>query len=181
MVGRGVLAVEWHKMLVPDTPLLEIVVRGSLVYLALFTLLRVVLKRQSGGLGVTDLLVVVLIADAAQNAMAGDYTSVPDGVLLVAVIVGWAWLLDFAAYYVPFFARLVNPPKLPLVRDGQMLVHNMRRELVTREELMSQLREQGVADVRRVRAAYLEPDGRVSVLTDDSDESPRGTPQRTMS
>lgn len=63
-----IVGVEWAKMLIPDTPLLEIFLRGSIVYLALFFLLRVVLKRESGTLGITDLLVVVLIADAAQNA-----------------------------------------------------------------------------------------------------------------
>ena len=71
--------VNWHDVFVPDTPLLEIFVRGTIVYLAIFALLRFVLTRQSGNLGVTDLLVIVLIADAAQNAMASEYKSVPDG------------------------------------------------------------------------------------------------------
>ncbi len=62
--------VDWAKTFLPNTPLLEIFLRGSLTYLALFFLLRIVLKRESGGMGVTDLLVIVLIADAAQNAMA---------------------------------------------------------------------------------------------------------------
>src|SRR3954447_9496651 len=106
-------------MLVPDTSLLEIFIRGTLVYLTLFVILRVVLKRQRGGVGFTDILVIVLIADAAQNSMAGDYTSVPDGVLLVAVIVGWAYSLDWLAYRLPLVARFVHPPSVPLVRGGE--------------------------------------------------------------
>lgn len=62
-------SVNWAKLFQPETPILEIVARGAVVYLAL--LLRVVLKRQAGTLCITDLLVVVLLADAAQNAMAG--------------------------------------------------------------------------------------------------------------
>lgn len=66
---------DWQQMFVPQTPLIEIVIRGTIVYLALYTMLRVVLKRQRGGVGVTDLLVLVLIADASQNAMADGYRS----------------------------------------------------------------------------------------------------------
>ncbi|MDP9388193.1 MAG: DUF421 domain-containing protein [Actinomycetota bacterium] len=161
--------IEWREILVPETPPLEILVRGTLTYLGLFLLLRVVLKRQSGALGVTDLLVVVLIADAAQNAMANDYRTVPDGLLLVAVIVGWAWVLDWLGFHIRAFERFTKPPKLPLIENGQLRLDNMRKELVTREELASQLREQGVDDVSGVRVAYMEPDGRISVLTEDGD------------
>ncbi len=161
--------VDWGKVLVPDTPVLEIFLRGTLTYLALFVLLRLVLKRESSGLAVTDVLVVVLIADAAQNAMADDYHSVPDGVLLVAVIVFWAWFLDWLGFHFPAFERFAKPPKLPLVEDGELHLENMRRELVTREELASQLREQGIEDVRHVRVAYMEPDGGISVLTGDAE------------
>src|SRR5690606_22918530 len=72
---------DWESILMPSTPLVEILVRGSLVYLALFALLRFVLKRETGTLGTTDLLVIVLLADAAQNALADDYTSIPDGII----------------------------------------------------------------------------------------------------
>src|SRR6476659_2055638 len=128
----------WRDAFAPDTPLLEIFLRGSVMYLALFGLLRGVLNRQSGAVGVTDLLVVVLIADAAQNAMAHDYKSVPDGVLLVAVIIGWSYLLDWLGHTYPAFGRLIHPPPLLLVEDGRMHRRNMRAELLTPEELMSQ-------------------------------------------
>ncbi len=159
------VGVDWREMLIPETPLLEIVLRGSAMYLALLALLRFVLKRQTAGIGNADVLVIVLIADAAQNGMADDYSSVPDGVLLVGVIVFWAWLLDWLGFRVPVVQRLAKPQKLPLVRDGRMLEQNMAIELLTEEELMSQLRLQGVSDVADVKVAYMEPDGRVSVIT----------------
>jgi uncharacterized membrane protein YcaP (DUF421 family) len=164
--------VDWNSIFVPDTPLLEIIVRGTLVYLALFALLRFVLKRQSGAVGVTDLLVVVLIADAAQNAMAHDYKSVPDGILLVAVIVGWSYALDWLGYRFPRMGRLLHPPPLLLVREGQMLRRNMRQELVTQDELMSQLREQGIDDLSKVKRACMEGDGKISVVTREGDQHP---------
>lgn len=159
--------IDWSHVFRPDLPTFEIVVRGTVMYLALFFLLRIVLKRQSAGLGVTDLLVIVLIADAAQNGMAGNYTTVPDGVLLVATIVAWAWILDWASFHVRAVERFLRPRRLLLVHDGDVLWTNMRRELVTMAELESQLRLQGIDDVRTVATAYMEPDGRISVITDD--------------
>src|SRR3954471_14594499 len=133
----GFESVNWHDVFIPDTPLVEIFVRGMIVYLAIFALLRFVLTRQSGNVGVTDLLVVVLIADAAQNAMASDYRSVPDGVLLVATIIFWSYALDWLGYRFPRVGRFVHPPPLELVRDGRLLRHNLRQELLTVEELMT--------------------------------------------
>lgn len=168
--------VRWSELFAIETPLLEIFVRGTLVYLGLFLMLRFVLKRESAGLGVSDLLVVVLIADAAQNAMSDDYQSIPDGLLLVGVVIGWAWALDVLGYRFPAVQRVVKPRKLPLVRDGQMLVANMRKELVTREELRSELRQQGIEDISEVRIAYIEPNGRISALTYDSEQRPAPKP-----
>lgn len=165
---------KWREMFYPDTPLLEIVLRGTVTYLAIFALLRLVLRRESSGLGITDVLVVVLIADAAQNGMSGGYQSLADGVVLVGVIVFWAWALDWLAFRYPAFARLVRPPKLQLVEDGRPLWRNMAREFVTIEELRSALREQGIADLEQVRAAFMEPDGTITGFTDDS--APQGTP-----
>ncbi|TDB81675.1 DUF421 domain-containing protein [Micromonospora sp. KC721] len=156
---------DWKRIFTPDSPPLEIVVRGSVIYLALFFLLRVLLKRESGTTGVTDLLVIVLIADAAQNGMADDYTSVTDGVLLVVVIIGWSYLLDALAYRWPAAARLIRPRPLLLVRDGQILRRNMRRELVTDGELYGKLRQQGVDDLADVCEVRMESDGRFSVIT----------------
>ena len=65
------------------------------MYLALFIMLRIVLKRQAGTLGMTDLLLITLLADASQNAMAGEYNSLPDGVVLVATIILWNYIFDW--------------------------------------------------------------------------------------
>lgn len=164
--------VDWRGTFVPDTSLLEIFIRGTLVYFALFTMLRLVLKRQRGGVGFTDLLVIVLIADAAQNAMAGNYTSLPDGLLLVAVIVGWAYSLDWLAYRVPLVARFVQPASVLLVRDGKLVRRNLAKENITDEELWSQLRKEGVDDLDDVEKVLMEGDGQLSVVRKDERRPP---------
>jgi len=162
------VGVDWRHALLPDTPLLEIFLRGTLTYLAIFALLRIIIKREAGGqVAYADVLVLVLIADAAQNAMAGNYNSVPDGVLLVATILFWSYALDWLGYHVPALRRLLRPAPLPLVRDGAMLRRNMRRELITEEELMSQLRQSGAEDLAEVKLAVMESDGSISVVTHD--------------
>ncbi len=159
--------IDWNDVFVPSVSLAEIFIRGSLLYLSLFFLLRLILKRQTSSVGVADLLVLVLIADASQNAMTGGYRSVTEGVFLVATIMFWSYALDWLGYHFRFLRRFLCPPPVPLIRNGKLLRRNLRKELITRGELMSQLREQGILDYKNVKGAYLEGDGEISVVTED--------------
>jgi uncharacterized membrane protein YcaP (DUF421 family) len=170
------LSIDWHKLFVPSGSLVELVVRGSILYLAILALMRV-LRREAGSIGTTDLLVVVLVADAAQNGMAGEYTSITEGLFLVAVIFGWDYALEWLSYRYPPIHRLIHPPALPLVRDGRLLLRNLRSEMLTVDDLKEQLREQGVEDIAQVKRAFLEGDGRMSVIKYGPDESAPG-PER---
>jgi uncharacterized membrane protein YcaP (DUF421 family) len=155
---------DWKSIFLPDTSLFEIILRGSIMYIALFTMLRIILKRQTGTLGMTDLLLITLLADAAQNAMAGEYKSISDGIVLVGTIIFWNYAFDWLSYKSEWFGRLIEPPPLPLIRNGRMLRRNMRLELITEDELMMQLRKQGLEDVSKVKQAYIESDGHISVI-----------------
>ena len=155
---------DWKSIFLPDVSIFEIMLRGSLMYISLFILLRVILKRQTGTLGMTDLLLITLLADASQNAMAGEYKSLPDGIGLVATIIFWNYLFDWLSFRSEWFARLIEPAPLALIKNGKLLRRNMRQELITDAELMTQLREQGLDDVAKVKEAYIESDGRISVI-----------------
>lgn len=109
------------------------------MYLALFAMLRFILRRETGSLGITDLLVIVLIADAAQNGMAGDYTSITDGLLLVVTIIGWSYLLNLLAFRYPLCQRIVQAPRVQLVRDGRMIRRNLEHEKITEDELLAEI------------------------------------------
>jgi uncharacterized membrane protein YcaP (DUF421 family) len=158
------MIMDWKSIFLLDVSLFEIILRGSLTYISLFVLLRIVLKRQTGSLGMTDLLLITLLADASQNAMAGEYKSVPGGVALVSTIIFWSYAFDWLSFKFPWFSRLIEPSPLLLIKDGKMMRRNMRQELVTEDELMSQLREQGLDDLKNVKEAYLESDGQFSVV-----------------
>ena len=158
------LEVEWDELFVPYHSLAEMFVRGTIMYLALFVILRFLMKRQAGSIGIADILVIVIIADAAQNAFAKDYRSITEGIVLVVTIVGWDYVIDWLSYRFPRFHRLIQPPPLPLIKDGNMILRNMRREYITVEELESQLRLQGVDHIKDVRTACMEGDGQISVV-----------------
>jgi len=155
---------DWWSLIEFNVSPIELIVRGSALYWFLFLVFRFVLRRDAGGLGVADVLLVVLVADASQNAMAGGYTSVTEGFVLVATLVGWNWLFDWLAFRSSGFARFVEPPPLPLIRNGRVLHRNLRAESLTVDELASQLRQHGVASASEVRLAQMEGDGRVSVI-----------------
>jgi uncharacterized membrane protein YcaP (DUF421 family) len=156
--------IEWMKLFGLSIPLAELVVRGSVMFVFLWLLFRVVIKRRVGAIGMADLLVLVIIADAAQNGMAGEYTSVTDAVVLVGTIVSWNYLFDWLAFRFPRLQRLLEPAPLLVVHDGRVLWRQMRAELLSLEELKAKLREEGVEDVAEVEKAYVEPDGKISVV-----------------
>jgi uncharacterized protein DUF421 len=158
------ISVNWHSVFVPAIGLAEIVVRGSLMYLGLFAILRIMARRQAGSFGPADLLVIVMIADAAQNGLGKDYSSVTEGLVLVLTIVAWEYLLDWISWRFPATRKYITPPSLTLIRDGRLLPENLRKEMITEDELKSQLREQDVDDYDIVKLATLEGDGRLSVL-----------------
>ena len=153
------------------TPIGEIVIRGTVMYLMLFTLLRVIVKRESGTTGISDLLVIVLIADAAQNGMSGDYKSITEGLILVGVIVGWSFVLAFVAFRSQWFAKLIRPRPLRLIRDGKVQRRNLRHEMLRLDELRGLLREQGIEEVEQVWEAWMEADGQFSVITREAHAS----------
>jgi len=156
-------AINWRELFIPTYPL-EIILRGSVIYLSIFLLMRFGLKRESGSVGTADLLMVVMIADAAQNAMAGEYKSITDGLILVLTILSWNYILDWLSFHSDVMRRILQPKPLLLIKDGQMQRQNMRKELITREELMAELRENGVEEVSDVKEARIEEDGHISVI-----------------
>ena len=155
---------DWGELFGLSVSPWELMVRGSAVYWFLVIVFRFVLRRDTGSVGIADILLLVIIADAAQNAMAGEYRSITDGLILVSTIIGWNVLIDWVCFKSPRLRRLFEPKELQLVRDGRILHRNLRQERISVEELMGKLRENGVEDVKEVKAAYIEPDGEISVI-----------------
>jgi uncharacterized membrane protein YcaP (DUF421 family) len=170
---NGLMAVDWRVLFVPHGSLVELFLRGTVLYLVLYALLRVLVRRHVGAIGVPDLLVIVLIADAAQNAMAGEYKSITEGIVLCATIIGWSVLFDWLAYRFKSLRGILEAGPLPVIKDGRMLPRNMRQEFLSRDDLLSQLREHGIDDPADVALATMEPDGQISVVRKDGADTSR--------
>ena len=123
---------------------MELIVRGSTLYWFLVLVFRFVLRRDAGSVGLADMLLLVIIADAAQNAMAGEYKTISEGLILVSTIIGWNVMIDRISYFSPRLRRFFEPDKVLLVRDGRIQHRNLRPEYLAVAELMSKLREEGL-------------------------------------
>jgi uncharacterized membrane protein YcaP (DUF421 family) len=145
-------------------PIAELLIRGTAIFWFLFLLFRFVIRRGIGAVGIADVLLLVIVADAAQNAMSGPYTTITEGCILIATIVGWNVLLDWLAFRLPSFRRFAQPHRLLLVDAGEPQQRNLARQFITLEELQSKLRQQGIESLADVKKAYLEGDGEVSVI-----------------
>lgn len=150
-------------MFTPEIPILELMARGSILYFGILILMRLMPRRTGGELATMDLIFVVLIAESAAHAL-GDFTSVTEGMVLIMVLMAWNYLVNALSYRVPLIERLVSTPPLQIVRDGRLLPRNMRREFLTEEELMSYLRQQGIDDLKEVKAAFVEGEGQITAI-----------------
>lgn len=154
----------WEELFGLHGSVLEPVIRGTIMYLSLFVLFRVVIRRRVGAVGMSDILLVVIIADAAQSGLSGESNSITDALLVVGTIFAWNWFIDWLNYHVPALQPWLEAPPLLLIENGRINRHNLRHEFVTLDELKAKLREKGVEDPREVARAYMENDGSVSVI-----------------
>jgi uncharacterized membrane protein YcaP (DUF421 family) len=168
--------VDFAEMFVPSNSVLEMFLRGTLVYIGLLVLLRS-LRREAGGLALTDILFIIILADAAQNAMASDYKSITDGAVLVCTIAFWNHMLDWLSFKFPAFEKFMRPGAVLLIRDGKILHKNRRREMVTMGELLGQLRQQGIKSPTEVKECRLEGDGHISIIKNDAKDEPPQKPK----
>jgi len=156
--------IQWDELFGLSIPALELIIRGTAVYWFLFLLFRFVLRREIGSIGLTDVLFVVVVADAAQNGMAGEYKSITDAFILIATISAWNLLVDWLNMKFPSVRNVLEARPLMLVSNGRILSHNLRKELLTEEELLAKLREEGIENIQAVKFACMESDGKVSVI-----------------
>lgn len=155
---------DWTGFFAPSLHIVELIARGTVTYLGLVVLLRLVGRREAGGLGLTDLLVVLLAVDAASIGLTGESESLGDSVVLVLTVLFWSIAVDALAYRWPGIGRFFKARPRHLIEDGRIDRRAMLRELMTEDEVISQLRLHGIQDLSRVERAYIEPNGMVSVV-----------------
>ncbi len=146
----------------PD--LLQVVFRTTIVYLFLVLILRIAGKREVGQMSILELIVILLISDAVQNAMVGQDTTLWGGLLAVLTLLGLDYGLNRLTGRSRFLRRAIEGEPRLLVHDGRLLTKALREEKVEIGELRAAVREHGVARIEDVHLAVLETDGSISVI-----------------
>jgi uncharacterized membrane protein YcaP (DUF421 family) len=147
---------------------LSIVARTLIVYAALLAGLRLAGKRELGQMTPFDLVVILLIANAVQNAMVGPDTSVTGGLIAAGVLVTANYGVAAARERLPWLRRAVEGTPTLLINDGRFVQEHLRREGLEEDEVLMAIREHGVSDVQDVRMAVLETDGSISIVPVDA-------------
>ncbi|WP_018479594.1 DUF421 domain-containing protein [Pontibacter roseus] len=163
-----ILQIDLPKLFSVEKPILELILRGSLLYLGILVFLRILPRRTGGELATMDLIFVLLIAEAATHSMGG-YKSIAEGFIMILTLMAWNYTVNTLSYHFPFFERLVSSPPLQVVKNGKLLRRNMRRESLTEEELMDHLRREGIEDIQIIKAAFVEGDGHISFISKNGD------------
>lgn len=147
-----------------SVPWYEILLRTVVVYLTVLVLLRVAGKRELGQMTPFDLVVILVIANAVQNAMTGGDNSLVGGMLAAATLTVVNIAVGRWGARVPLFRRLVASQPRLLLRDGKPIKKALDEERVDIEELEMAAREHGIAELAGVAAAVLEEDGSISII-----------------
>jgi uncharacterized membrane protein YcaP (DUF421 family) len=166
-------------MTAPLHTLLDVALRTSVVYLALLVGLRLTGTRQLGQMSTFDLVLLLIIANAVQNAMVGPDTSLAGGLVAAGVLIGWHRVIGWWRLRSRGMSKLLAGEGVMLIHAGRILEEHAERVGITHDELRQALREHGVASVQDVMLAVLEPDGAISVVRYD-DIKPGDRPHRRI-
>ncbi|MFN8628418.1 MAG: DUF421 domain-containing protein [Candidatus Binatia bacterium] len=151
-------------MWVPELPILEKIVRATVVYGFLLLGLRLTGKRQMGQMSSFDLVVLLMISNVLQNAMIGPDNSILGGCIGAATILVLNYTVTRLAFTNRKMERWLEGAPTLLIHNGKILEQNLRRELLTRDELIAALRRQGILAVEEVRVALLEETGAITAV-----------------
>ena len=161
-----------------DHTLFDIVLRTGIIYFVVLVGIRLTGKREVGQMSPFDLVLLLLIANAVQNAMTGPDTSVTGGFVAAATLLGLNKLIGYIVWRNKNVRKLVEGSPTMLIHNGKILQDHLSNENITHEELRQAMREHGIANVEEVYLAVLEVDGSVSVLKKDEVASPTAPHRR---
>ncbi len=157
----------------------SIIARTAAVYVALLVGLRLAGKRELGQMTPFDLVVILLIANAVQNAMVGPDTSLTGGLIAAAVLIVLNYALAYVRQWVPWLKHAVEGSPTLLINDGEFVDRNLRREGIDVDEVLMAIRQHGLGGPEDVKVAVLEVDGSISIVPKD-EKLPRHRTRRGL-
>ena len=146
-------------------PYLEIILRSGAVYLFMVFAIRIFGKKELSQLSTTDLVFIVLISNAVQNAMVGANSSLLGGVTAATVLFALNYIFKLLMFRFSGFKDIIEDKPVILVYDGHIDQSHLQKEKISRDELDEAIREHGIESYKKVKLAILEVDGNISVIS----------------
>lgn len=143
---------------------MDIALRAAATFIGLYVLVRLMGKRELAQLTPFELIVLVVIGDLIQQGVTQNDFSITGAMIAVATIAFLAMAMSWATYLWPRAERLLDGEPRVIVRDGEIIETNLRRNRLTRSEIESEMRLAGIGRLRDVAWAILEPRGKMSFI-----------------
>ncbi|MGA1798526.1 YetF domain-containing protein [Sphingomonas sp. 4RDLI-65] len=152
---------------------MDIVLRASVTFAALYLLLRLLGKREIGQLTPFELVVIVVMGDLVQQGVTHNDFSLIGSILAIATFAFWALVMSWATYLSPRLETLLDGRPQVIIRDGELIEANLRRDRITRGEVEAEMRLAGIARMHDVAWAILETQGKISFIRKSDGEVQR--------
>jgi len=152
---------------------MDIVLRASVTFAALYLLLRLLGKREIGQLTPFELVVIVVMGDLVQQGVTHNDFSLTGSILAIATFAFWALVMSWATYLSPRLETLLDGRPQVIIRDGELIQANLRRDRITRREVEAEMRLAGIGQMKDVAWAILETQGKISFIRKDYGEVSR--------
>jgi uncharacterized membrane protein YcaP (DUF421 family) len=148
-----------------SNPYLHVIVSSAVVYIFIILAIRIFGKKELAQLSVLDLVFILLISNAVQNAMVGSDTSLPGGLIAAGTLFLLNYIFKYLMYRSNKLTHLIEGEPVILVSEGKINDKNLRKLRITTDELLEAIREHGVQGLKEVNLAILEVDGNISILS----------------
>ena len=153
---------------------MDIVLRATAMFVLLYALIRLLGKRELGQMTPFEFVLLVVMGDLIQQGVTHNDFSLTGGMLAIGTFAFWALLLSWLTYLFPRLKNALEGEPRVVVKHGQIIEENLRRDRLTRDEILSEMRLAGIAHLADVRWAILEPQGKISFIAKGVDTKPPG-------
>ncbi|HEV7311889.1 MULTISPECIES: YetF domain-containing protein [unclassified Sphingopyxis] len=152
---------------------MDIVLRATAMFALLYALIRLLGKRELGQMTPFELVLLVVMGDLIQQGVTHNDFSLTGGMLAIGTFAFWALTLSWATYLFPKLKNALEGEPRVVVKNGKIIEANLRRDRLTRDEILSEMRLAGIGRLANVEWAILEPQGKISFISKDGAATPK--------
>ena len=152
---------------------MDIVLRATAMFVLLYVLIRLLGKRELGQMTPFELVLLVVMGDLIQQGVTHNDFSLTGGMLAIGTFAFWALTLSWATYLFPKLKNALEGEPRVVVKNGKIIEANLRRDRLTRDEILSEMRLAGIGRLANVEWAILEPQGKISFISKDGAATPK--------